>query len=92
MGTYTVTEDDGWSWRYTASGDGSVTLNKDNAKDQITITNKLEKDQWLTYDGSEVNNFKLTPAESLVSRVMTALVPEKPKLPGDQDADNEERS
>ena len=92
VGEYTVTEDDGWSWRYTASGDGSVTLSKENPDGQITITNELEKDQWLTYDGSEVNNFKLTPAESLVSRVMTALVPEKPKLPGDQDADNEERS
>ena len=92
VGTYTVTEDDGWSWRYTASGDGPATLSKENPDDQITITNTLEDDQWLTYDGSKVNSFKLTPAESLVSRVMTALVPEKPKLPGDQDADNEERS
>ena len=92
VGTYTVTENDKWSWRYTATGEGDVTLDQETPDGQITITNELKDDQWLTYDGSEVNNFTLTPAESLVSTVMTALVPEKPKLPGDQDADNEERS
>ena len=53
--TYTVTEDTGWSWRYTCTCDkskGEITLVPENPategpENQITFTNKLNKTQWI---------------------------------------------
>ncbi len=49
--TYTVTEDGGWSWRYTASSDkekNSITLGADASENVITFTNTLSKKNWLS--------------------------------------------
>ena len=54
-GTYTVTEETGWSWRYTPKGDESQTVNpatenvqKDtNGAVLVTFTNTREKIKWL---------------------------------------------
>lgn len=54
-GTYTVTEETGWSWRYTPKGDESQTVNpaaENVQKDEndavlVTFTNTREKIKWL---------------------------------------------
>lgn len=49
--TYTITEESGWSWRYTPpTGAPTITLAADAAQNTVTITNTRAKDQWL--DGS----------------------------------------
>ena len=47
IGTYTVKEDTGWSWRYTPSDVSPVTLEADNPTGTITCTNSIENNKWL---------------------------------------------
>lgn len=48
VGTYTIQENTGWSWRYTPSYSSSnAVLNADNPTGSITCTNTKTKDQWL---------------------------------------------
>lgn len=49
VGTYTIEEDTGWSWRYdnpSYAGNG-VALGKNNSNGTITCTNTKNNDQWL---------------------------------------------
>ena len=54
-GTYTVTEETGWSWRYTPKGDESQTVNpaaENVQKDTkgvvlVTFDNDRKNDKWL---------------------------------------------
>lgn len=49
VGTYTIEEDTGWSWRYdnpSYAGNG-VALGKNNSNATITCTNTKNNDQWL---------------------------------------------
>ena len=39
LGEYTVTEDEGWSWRYTATGPAQAELTKDKPEGTVTIQN-----------------------------------------------------
>lgn len=56
VGTYTVTEDSNWSWRYKANGDGKAILNADKADGTVTITNQRNDDnKWLSGDSYAVN-------------------------------------
>lgn len=52
--TYTVTEDEGWSWRYSAS---PVSVVLDAAEKEVTITNAKDKTQWLDDEVAVCNNF-----------------------------------
>ena len=60
VGTYTIEEDTGWSWRYpspTYSGN-SATLDKDQTSNTITCTNTKAKNYWLNgYSGVVTNIF-----------------------------------
>lgn len=48
VGTYTIQENTGWSWRYTPSYSSSnAVLNADKPNGSITCTNTKTKDQWL---------------------------------------------
>ena len=47
VGTYTIEENEGWSWRYTADNGGSAALNADTPNGEITCTNTKTNDQWL---------------------------------------------
>ena len=49
VGTYTIEEDTGWSWRYTANNGNEATLSASNPKGTITCTNKADesKTKWL---------------------------------------------
>ena len=57
VGTYTIKEDTGWSWRYTPSYSSSnAVLNADNPTDSITCTNTKNKNQWLNGFSDVVKN------------------------------------
>lgn len=47
VGTYTIQEDTGWSWRYSANDKNSAELTAQNPTGSITCTNKQEKDKWI---------------------------------------------
>ena len=47
VGTYTIKEDTGWSWRFNPSYSESVILSKDNTSGTITCTNTKNNDKWL---------------------------------------------
>ncbi len=56
VGTYTIVEDTGWSWRFNPTiGDG-VTLSKTGASGTITCTNSLSKPYWLNGFSTVVEN------------------------------------
>ena len=57
VGSYTVTEEDGWSWRYTAENDGKVTLAAGNADGAVTVENKLTHHRWLSGSSVAVNTW-----------------------------------
>lgn len=69
VGTYTITEESGWSWRYVfaeASGsdtgdvsesDGVITVVLDDAGETVTVTNDREKIYWLNGADAEKNIF-----------------------------------
>ena len=56
--TYTVTEEDGWSWRYeTTSGvpaNGSIPY---NSTATVTVVNDQTEDKWLSDESSVENNY-----------------------------------
>ena len=54
--TYNVTEESGWSWRYSAGSD-SLTLEADAAKNVITISNTRAKSLWLNGCAYTENRF-----------------------------------
>lgn len=47
VGTYTIKEDTGWSWRYSADNGGIAALTAQNPTDSITCINEKNKNQWL---------------------------------------------
>ena len=47
VGTYTIKEDTGWSWRYSPEYSDSAALTAQNPTGSITCTNTKTKDQWL---------------------------------------------
>ena len=60
--TYTVTEDSGWSWRYTGDPtNGQITLVADKDANLIEFTNKLDRDNgkiyWLDDSDHKKNKF-----------------------------------
>ncbi len=58
VGTYTVTERGGWSWRYTPGGPvNGISLNAEQSTRSVTITNKRSKRYWLSGDCYSENKF-----------------------------------
>ena len=56
VGTYTIEEDTGWSWRYSANNGGSAALTAQNPTDSITCINEKNKNQWLNGFSDVVKN------------------------------------
>ena len=57
VGTYTIQENTGWSWRYNADNGGSVELTAQNPNGSITCTNKSnDKNYWLNGFSQVVRN------------------------------------
>lgn len=58
VGTYTIKEDTGWSWRYSADNGGIAALTAQYPTGSITCTNTKTKDQWLNgFSNVEKNIF-----------------------------------
>lgn len=56
VGTYTIQEDTGWSWRYSANDKNSAKLTAQNPTGSITCTNKQKKDKWINGFSDVKNN------------------------------------
>lgn len=63
IGKYTVTEESGWSWRYTAAPvTADITAAKPNGA--VTITNKLDDNEWLNGFAKASNIFNKQNGEA----------------------------
>ena len=65
LGTYTVTEDTDWSWRYKGGvsvSDSSVTLTKQSPTGYVEVTNAKKNDYLLDGNAYARNNSKLSAA------------------------------
>ncbi len=56
VGQYTIQENAGWSWRYTADNGEAVDLNAQNPADSITCTNTKTQDGWLNGFSEVIRN------------------------------------
>lgn len=56
VGTYTIEEDEGWSWRYTGDNGSNATLSAQNSNGSITCTNTKTQDYWLNGYSAVVEN------------------------------------
>ena len=73
VGDYTVTEDTGWSWRYTCdSSTKSTVLSSANANDSVTITNKLGDNKYLGDETFVINKCESKTIEK-VSFIQQAI-------------------
>lgn len=71
VGNYTVTEDTGWSWRYTCdSSTKSTVLSSTKANDSVTITNKLDDNKYLGDETYVINKCE----SSTITKVTSAVI------------------
>lgn len=56
VGTYTIKENTGWSWRFTPAYSAAAKLSAAQDKGEITCTNKLDNDKWLNGFSTVVRN------------------------------------
>lgn len=56
IGTYTISENAGWSWRYSANNGGSAALTAQNPTGSITCANTKNNNQWLNGFSEVVRN------------------------------------
>ena len=56
IGTYTISENAGWSWRYTANNGSSAELTAQNPTGSITCGNTKNNNQWLNGFSEVVRN------------------------------------
>lgn len=75
VGNYTVTEDTGWSWRYTCDGSTkSTVLSSANANDSVTITNKLDGNKYLGDETYVINKCKSNTITKVTSTVIRQAI------------------
>ena len=59
VGSYTVTEESDWSWRYQPkNGEQTITLDPDGTKNVLTFENERKDGQWLSGDAYNNNLYK----------------------------------
>lgn len=56
VGTYTIQEDTGWSWRFTADNGTGAELNRTTPTGEITCTNTKTTNQWLNGFSQVIQN------------------------------------
>lgn len=56
VGTYTIEEDTGWSWRYTGNNGNGASLTAQSPSDTITCANTKDKNFWLNGYSDVVTN------------------------------------
>lgn len=75
VGSYTVTEDIGWSWRYTCdSRTKSTVLSSAKANDSVTITNKLDDNKYLGDETYVINKCKSNTITKVTSAVIRQAI------------------
>lgn len=75
VGNYTVTEDTGWSWRYTCdSRTKSTVLSSAKANDSVTITNKLDDNKYLGDETYVINKCKSNTITKVTSAVIRQAI------------------
>ena len=57
IGTYTVTENTGWSWRYTPTNNPQTIALAANGNNEVTINNTRNEDKWLDGNVHKDNEF-----------------------------------
>ena len=57
LGSYTVTEDTDWSWRYSADKTAVSVDLKNNPDAEVTFTNTYSNNRWLDYAANMPNTF-----------------------------------
>lgn len=56
VGSYTISEDSGWSWRYEANNGGSAELSRSTPSGSLTCTNSRSEPYWLNGFSQVVQN------------------------------------
>lgn len=75
VGNYTVTEDTGWSWRYTCDGSTkSTVLSSAKDNDSVTITNKLDDNKYLGDETYVINKCKSNTITKVTSAVIRQAI------------------
>lgn len=75
VGSYTVTEDIGWSWRYTCdSSTKSTVLSSAKDNDSVTITNKLDDNKYLGDETYVINKCKSSTITKVTSTVIRQAI------------------
>lgn len=75
VGNYTVTEDIGWSWRYTCdSSTKSTVLSSAKDNDSVTITNKLDDNKYLGDETYVINKCKSNTITKVTSTVIRQAI------------------
>lgn len=68
VGTYTVTEDTAWSWRYTPDKDTqTATLSAATPDGSVTVTNTLKNEKWVSTDVYCKNEFKGSGTKTIIN-------------------------
>lgn len=57
IGSYTVTEDGNWSWRYSAENAAAI-LSPEQDTAYVTVTNSKANDKWLDAEDAVLNDFE----------------------------------
>ncbi|MGN0762551.1 MAG: DUF5979 domain-containing protein, partial [Aristaeellaceae bacterium] len=55
--TYTITEDNNWTWRYSEVAPQNVTIQAPHTSNTVTFTNNQNNPYWLGGDNYKVNEF-----------------------------------
>lgn len=85
VGSYTVSEDTHWSWRYklVESTDKSATLSAENSVATVTMTNRLNNEFWLSDEAVAKNVFNSNGSPEYSP--MPAIIPGKEDLTDEAD-------
>ena len=86
VGSYTVSEDTNWSWRYTLdeSTDNTAVLSAKNSTATVTMTNELNNEFWLSDEAVATNVFD-SNGSGIVYNPTPAIIPGKEDLTDEAD-------
>ena len=86
VGSYTVSEDTKWSWRYTLdeSTDNTAVLSAKNSTATVTMTNELNNEFWLSDEAVATNVFD-SNGSGIVYNPTPAIIPGKEDLTDEAD-------
>lgn len=85
VGTYAISEDANWSWRYKLDGENHVSteLSAGNSTATVTMTNRLDNEFWLSDEAVATNVFNSN--DSPEYSPMPAIIPGKEDLTDEAD-------